>query len=261
MKKILKFILITILTFALFIVIWATTISSVKHVIRDVLVENFKSRATLDEEASTKLVKYYKIESDEGLDAFITYGNTVIPGAIGDTIVSCESLMYVTSSNFLNSIITGIIGYYAGGHASIVTDKYYSYEIGKIDEYMNVESTGMGSGDTPAVVSNRIGEWNNISRKEVYVLRSKLTDEERRELVSMATSIIGDSYNYSFIFDIDNSSYCSDLVSKCYSKVGKKLNRDSFATTIYDIIVSSDMYLSYYHYFDSDGVKHIYYLA
>ena len=167
--------------------------------------------------------------------------------------------MDVSNNGFINTIVKSIISFYAGGHASLVIDEFRSFDCGYASSMYQVESTGIGSGTAPAILSDRSIEWQD--RKEVIGFRAKLTAEERIELISMATSFVDDPYNYSFIFDIDNTSYCSDLVAKCFKKVGVELNKDSFATTIYDIITSSDVYISYYHFIDDKGIKHIYYLA
>ena len=59
----------------------------------------------------------------------------------------------------------------------------------------------------------------------------------------------------------ENAKYCSDLISSGFSYIGRNLNRDSSTTSIYDLIVSPETYISYYHYFDGNGVKHVYYLG
>ena len=260
MKKYLKFALIAIQSFVIFILLWGNLVTIVKHIEKMAIVDSFKGRAHLVEELSTSKTKFYKIDSDEELPAYTNYNGNIVPGYTGDILVSCESLMNVTGSSALNSLITGFISFYAGGHAAIATGDYGSYDIGKSNIYMNVESTGMGPDENPAILSDRF-TWINRANTEVIGLRAKTTKEERNELMSMATSLVGDPYNYSFIFDTDNTSYCSDLITKCYQKIGINLNKDSFATTIYDIIVSGDVYVSYYHYYDSDEVKHIYYLG
>ena len=46
-----------------------------------------------------------------------------------------------------------------------------------------------------------------------------MTDREKTEVLSYAQTIVGDPYNYSFLFDTTNKSYCSDLVSKSFKKI------------------------------------------
>ena len=61
------------------------------------------------------------------------------------------------------------------------------------------------------------------------------------------------------MLDTVNKSYCTDVISKSYRKVGINLNKDGFITTNLDILCSGDLYISYYHYY-KDDVKYIYYL-
>lgn len=269
MKKYLKFIFLMLESFVIFVVMWATIVSLVKHIEKNVLVNSFKSGAVLNQELSTAKIKMYEVKGNEELPSYVKYNNKIVPGNKADIILACDSLMDVSDNGFINSFVKSVITFYAGGHASLVVDEYRNFEYSTTSgDYVpgftasdinQVESTGIGYGLAPAILSDRSYEWQD--RQEVIVMRAKITEEERNEVISMATSFVDEPYNYSFLFDIDNTSYCSDLVAKCYKKVGIELNKDSFATTIYDIITSSDVYMSYYHYFDSNGVKHIYYLT
>ena len=60
--------------------------------------------------------------------------------------------------------------------------------------------------------------WNDEDKpfSEVIGLRVKCSDEERKIALSYASSILGDLYNYSFLFNTVDKSYCSDLISKAY---------------------------------------------
>ena len=91
-------------------------------------------------------------------------------------------------------------------------------------------------------------------------LRVNLSESEIKEVVSNAISLVGDDYNYSFLFDTDKKSYCSDIVTKAFSHVNVNLNKDSFATTIYDLIVADKTYISYYSYYEGN-VLNVYYLG
>ena len=70
---------------------------------------------------------------------------------------------------------------------------------------------------------------------------------------------LGDPYNISFLFDTKNKTYCSDLITKVFSSVGIDTNKDGYFTTIYDIITTEELYITYYHYY-KDGIKYIYYV-
>ena len=260
MKKYIKLIFTGLLSCIIFILIWATTVSIVKHVDKDILVESFKSKGVLDTASSTDKIKFYKIESNETRPAYtLSSSGTVIPGSEGDILTATKAVVGDGMHPFFGDMVNGFIGFYAGGHASLCTKKYKDYEI-SMDETTSIEATGLeGVGDNPATVGYRSYWSYDTPYKEVIGLRVKLTDDEIDEVVSNCASMLSDPYNFSFIFDTINTSYCTDILSKAFIKYAN-LNKDGFATTVWDVICSSDTYISYYHYFDNDGVKHIYYL-
>jgi uncharacterized protein YycO len=87
-----------------------------------------------------------------------------------------------------------------------------------------------------------------------------MNQKEKDKFVYNSEKFLGYPYNYSFIFNTKKSIYCSDLVSRAAKPLGFNLNKDNGTTSIYDLIVSNDTYIFYYHYFDNEGVRHIYYL-
>lgn len=253
MRKILKLSLLIIKSILIFIVIGATSTAVVKNIYKIVLVEQFKAKGVYQEELSTSSVKFYKIESEESTPAFLRSGNNILPGGPGDIIVS-------TQATLINPFVSGFVSFFAGGHAAICMDEYVDFDI-SVQKENSVEATGLEEGENLSEVFHR-GYWAESDPfTEVIGLRVSMTESERREVISLAASMLGDPYNYSFIFNTTNKTYCSDLVSKVYSHIGVNLNKDDFTTSIYDLIVSSESYISYYHYYDSDGVKHIYYLG
>ena len=96
---------------------------------------------------------------------------------------------------------------------------------------------------------------------EVIVLRVKTTEEERCKVLSKAMALVGEPYNYTFFFNTKEASYCTDIVGKAYSEIGVDLNKDKLTTSVYDLLISKDTYISYYYYMDSKGIKHFYYLV
>lgn len=250
-----KYIIITLIllrSILIFIALGAVTTATVKNVYQVILVEQFKKDAVYQEEISTNKMKFYKIESDESLPAFTNYYNYILPGAPGDILVSREAIVH--------PIINPFISYFAGGHAAICLDDYSDFNISAttID---SIEATGLEPGDNTSKIFDRSYWGDNSVYDEVIGLRVKMTEEERKEVISASCGLLGDPYNFSFIFDLNNKSYCSDLVSKVFSKIGVNLNKDEFSTSVYDLVISSDTYISYYHRFDSKGVQHIYYLG
>jgi len=260
MKKYVKLVFIGLLSCIIFILIWATTVSAVKHIDKAILVESFKARGKLDEASSTDKIKYYKIESNETRPAFTkTSGGYVIPGSAGDILTATTAVIGDGLYPLIGDALNGFIGFYAGGHAALCTKDYQDYEF-STDEYQSIEASGTeGEGNNPSRVNYRSYWAGDIPYKEVIGLRVKLSDKEIDEVMSNCASMLNDPYNFSFIFDTINNSYCTDILSKAFIKYAN-LNKDGFATTVWDLICSGDTYISYYHYFDNAGVKHIYYL-
>ncbi|MBE6136807.1 MAG: hypothetical protein E7176_00220 [Erysipelotrichaceae bacterium] len=252
MRKYIIIALILLRSILIFIAIGAVTTATVKNIYKVALVEQFKNKGVYQEELSTEKVKFYKIDSNEELPAYIKSYNQIIPGAPGDILVSREAIVH--------PVVNGFISFFAGGHAAICLDEYTDFDI-NATLADSIEATGLEPGDNLSKVFNRAYWGNNSVYDEVIGLRVKMTEDERKEVISAGCGLIGDPYNFSFIFDLKNKSYCSDIVSKAYSKIGVNLNKDEFSTSIYDLIISSDTYISYYHIFDSNGVQHIYYLG
>lgn len=252
MRKIVRYLLIILKSFLIFVALGAVSTATVKNFQKIMIVDEFKSKAIFEEEKSTDLVKFYRIDANEELDSYTVVGNKIIPGVEGDILVS-------TQATLINPLISGLVSFFAGGHAAICTNKYYDHDI-YLDKDLSIESTGLNSGDNPTSIFYRDYWENDEVFKEVIGLRVKMTEKERKEIISLSSSIIGDPYNFSFLFDTVNKSYCSDLVSKVFEYIGVDLNKDDFTTSIYDLIVSNETYISYYHYFDNKGIKYIYYL-
>lgn len=250
MKKIWKKILISIESIVLFIAIGAITTAIVKNVYSEILVENFKARGEYDESLSSSSVKMYPIPSDEEKPTYTTIGKTVYPGGAGDIILSLKSELSIP-------FVKDFISFFAGGHASLVLDEFGDAK-NKVNDAMIVETSGISSNYAFLGSKNYWQDPNNY--KQVIVIRVPMTDVQRKKVISKAISLADDPYNYSFIADTKNKSYCSDLVQKAFASIGVNLNKDGFTTSVYDLFLSSESYISYYHYMDQNGIKHIYYL-
>ena len=256
MRKIVKNVFLFIKCFIIFIALWATSSSLEKNVEKLVYVEQFKARGVFQDELSTNKIKFYKVTANEKEDstrnAFIKDGSTIYPGTKGDILVS-------TQATLVGPMISGLVSFYVGGHATVVTDEYNDYEISS-NKKSSVEATGLEEGENRAVISDRSYWSDKEPFNEVIGLRVNLSDNEIDEVISNSVGLVGDKYNYSFLFDTDIKSYCSDIVTKAFLKVGVNLNKDSFATTIYDLIVADQTYISYYSYY-SDDILNVYYLG
>ncbi len=255
MRKIVKSVFIFIKCFVIFIALWATTSSLEKNVEKLIYVEQFKSRGVYQEDLSSKSVKYYKVSAkateDASRKAYHKSGSTIYPGSKGDILVS-------TQATLVGPMTSGIVSFYVGGHAAIVVDEYFDYEVSATIR-SSVEATGLNEGSNKSIIDSRAYWTDDEPFSEIMALRVNLTESEINEVVSNAIGLVGEDYNYSFLFDTDKKSYCSDIVTKAFSHVNVNLNKDSFATTIFDLIVADKTYISYYSYY-SDGVMYVYYL-
>ncbi|MDE5868380.1 MAG: hypothetical protein K2H02_05490 [Anaeroplasmataceae bacterium] len=250
MKKFLKWLKIAIETALIFIVSGAVTTAITKNIYAEVLINQFKKKGVLDEEHSTDKLKVYKIASDEDRSTVL---EGYYPGRQGDILISLKSELTIP-------FVTEFISFFAGGHAGLVLGDYEDY-LDETTEENTLESTAVGGSDF-ASVDEKNDYWiDNSPYKEVICLRVKTTEQERKRVLAEAMALAGDPYNYSFILGTKNRSYCSDVIAKAYSKIGVNLNKDGFTTSIYDLLISNETYISYYHYIDNYGVKYIYYLA
>ena len=255
MRKIVKWILTGILIFVFFILFSFGLDSAIEHIIFYNKVADFKDKAVYQEDISSYYTKYYKIESSDGKPGYTKVGDRFLPGSLGDIITSPDSSFF--NGLFFGDMIGDFAGYFVGGHASIVLDKYEDYEL-LVSEYDTVEST-ITTGNSPAYITDR-DYWNtNESFDKVVGFRAPLTDTELDDLLSVAVGQEGDFYNKSFTFNTKNKSYCSDLITKVYKKYGINTNKDGYWTTIWDIMATPDLDIIYYHEIIGD-IKYIYYV-
>ena len=248
-----KFVFLILKNLIIFVVLGAIITACVHNTEKIVYVEQFKQKGVLQEDISTDNIKYYLVESDEENQAFIPKTTDAYPGVSGDILVS-------TQATLINPFVSDLISFFVGGHAALCVEDYNDFET-YANEYYSVEATGLNSGENPTELLDRDYWSTTVSFTEVIGLRVKMTDEEKKIVLSDAISQVDDHYNFSFIFDTVNKKYCTDIISNSFKKIGKNLNKDEFATTVYELIVSSDTYISYYHYYDQNNVKHIYYLG
>ena len=155
MRKIVRYLLIILKSFLIFVALGAVSTATVKNFQKIMIVDEFKSKAIFEEEKSTDLVKFYRIDANEELDSYTVVGNKIIPGVEGDILVS-------TQATLINPLISGLVSFFAGGHAAICTNKYYDHDI-YLDEDLSIESTGLNSGDNPTSIFYR-DYWENRSR-------------------------------------------------------------------------------------------------
>lgn len=252
MRNFVKKVLFCISTILIFIVLGWMANTITQHIISDIRIENFKNKGVYQEELSSSSVKFYKIETGEEL-GYTKVNEKIYPGAKADVLVAKKSNIGIP---FVEEFIT----FFAGGHSSLATGNYADYSV-NVKPSDSIEATGLEGGENLSRVTDRYYWTSQYTYDEVIVVRGNNMDEKMKdEVVSNCFSLLGDPYNYSFTFDIVNKSYCSDLISKSFKSVGIDFNKNGFWTTIYDLLVSSDCHISYYHYY-KDNVKYIYYVG
>ena len=226
--------------------------SIVEQSVRLTKVHNFTKKGVYQESISTEDIKYYKVDLNLDKPGYTMAGKVMLPGYAGDILVT--PLTYLD-----NDILERLMSFFVGGHAGICLGNYEDYLI-DADYETAIETSGIRNGNDYCQVFDR-NTWNMMEAYDtVLALRpKKMNDEKRDKILSLALSHFGDPYNYNFTFDTLNKYYCSDLVQKVYKEIGCNLNKDGYWTTVHDLMASSDVFITYYHYFDKDGVMHVYY--
>ena len=210
-------------------------------------------------------------------------------GQKGDIFVTATSPFPTTP--FFHQFMS----YYFGGHAAIHTgaDNKFAEATGFPEDDESVWDIIMQPGNEPndySVTASISGTnyWLNPRyrsenspeypyfgtsyRKDFVVLRVKnITSDQIDGAVEFATSKADVAlYNFLFFLDMDYKFYCTDLVTRAFQHVlvdeedqrnySKSLNDDGFISSVNDIILSKDTYISSYVEV-IDGVYYIYYLA
>lgn len=113
--------------------------------------------------------------------------------------------------------------------------------------------------------------YGNYYRPKFIGLRVKdVTQDQIDGAVAYANDKVDfNLYNFTFALDLEYKFYCTDLVSRAYQSVliepenqrnyARALNDDRFVTTVNDMILSKDSYLTFYVEI-IDEIIHIYYL-
>ncbi len=253
MKKMIKLLLTGIEVSILFILVGAVTTAITKHIHSSILIEEFKKQGVLDDINSTTLLKLYPIASEEEQETCFITNSNVYPGNTGDILISL-------TSEIETPIVHEIVSFFAGGHAALVLGDY-SDDLGYANVHQTLESTGLVEGIKNAFIFSKNLYWaESPIYREVIGLRVKMTEEERTSILVDAMAMEKEPYNYAFIWDTKEKSYCTDIMAKIFATIGRNLNKDGFTTSVYDLLVTKDTYISYYHYIDNEGIKHVYYL-
>ena len=237
-----------------------------------------------------KVPRIYEYELNDSRSVF--YDESIVEreylGQKGDIFVTQQSPFPTVP--FVHQIMT----FYFGGHAAINNgnNKYIEAtgfpqpgeSIIDIIKYQGDENHDFSVGVNlsnknywldPQFRSNQdidYPAYGNYYRKEFIGLRVKnITETEIDQAVSYAEEQLNKRalYNFLFIFDKNNKFYCTDLVSRAYQSAmvdiknqntfSRALNDDKFITTVNDILLSKDTYITIYVEV-IEGIPHIYYL-
>lgn len=231
--------ILLIIFFLIFLIMGTSTIS--ENIRYNNLINDFTKSAKLDEKNSRENVKIYEIPRKAFMREKPIYDLKTL-GTDGDIFLTRDSPIKIP-------LIDNIIFTLFGGHAAIITD----------NGLKQIEANGM-SEDGNNYVKKVDNDWLGYGG-EVVGLRIKNAKEEVYQNVVKEAEIVARKkikYNYTFIFNTQNSFYCTDLVKYLYQKEKIDLNNDGFATTTYDLVLSSATYIAYYSYTDQKGVRHIY---
>ncbi|MGD9605156.1 MAG: YiiX/YebB-like N1pC/P60 family cysteine hydrolase [Bacilli bacterium] len=208
-------------------------------------INDFKARGELiDTTDNEERNHYYKVSPKgdyEDISRQIFDIDQRIIGAQADIIVTNRNPMREDPTI---SWVTGFLSnmFYLG-HATINSDDdgFYIYEV-----------IGNSSSANQNVVSKAVNDWITFEEQLgddgvspiIIGLRAKnTTEEEREQMVLFASEQVGKPYNYTFLFNRENSFYCTDLVSRAYAAAGININYDYLATTGIDLIVSKELYI------------------
>src|SRR5690554_1768127 len=185
------------------------------------------------------------------------------------------------------------VSYYFGGHAAIYDgEKGYIEAVGFPDDFKEFINIIRDDGEnvpnySTTVNLNRSDYWTHRSlsvhednyykyyyRPEVVGLRIKDVDSASIDaFVDNAYEKYEDNrlYNFLFFLDMKNKYYCTDLVSRAYTEVihgeskgyAKELNDDGFITSVNDLILSKQTYITFIFEVKEENdeiVEYLYYL-
>jgi hypothetical protein len=295
LKKTFKISLILILSALLYSLGGATS----ENIRVNRMVDDFKSRAVFEYEAEitynqgvTQTRRYYSVPRETSYEladtrSVFTDSTRRLLGQKGDIFVTQETpFPYIP-------VIHQIGSFYFGGHAAIHNgDNRFIEATGFPDDDESVLDIIMHPGNEPhdfsvTVARSGTNYWMNSNfrtiddpsyesygryyRKEFFVLRARdVTTDQIDAAVAYADDKVDKAlYNFTYFFNTKYKFGCTDLVSRAYQDAlveperqrdySRALNDDRFITTINDIILSKDTYISVYVEV-IDDVFHIYYL-
>lgn len=231
----------------------------------------------------------YDYELSDEREVFYDKINRIYLGQMGDIFVTQES-------PFPNIFgFHQLMSFLVGGHAALSNGNNQFIEatgFPQADEnvYDIIKDESDGTHDFSVGVNQSVNNYwmlpdyrgendpsypyyGSYYREKFIVLRVKnLEVETLNKTIEYANMHLMNRslYNFLFFLDTHNKFYCTDFISRSY-RYGMQtensdisyplaLNDNGFVTTVNDLILSDDTYITAYVE-NSNGVRHIYYLA
>lgn len=282
MKKILKYAVIAFVGFLLFLT------GQTLHELIDVhrRVNAFVAKGILQENLSTDTIKYYKVShetyyKDEFYRSPFYGGDLTQPGSQGDILITRDSPLVTLPG------IHQFVSFYFGGHSAYVGPNNSLYEIIGFPDYdesflkvyfkggrsthVTIENNYWLDSNFRASSDPEYKEYGSYYRKSWIGVRVKgISQEEIQQVNDFMQNLVDiqAQYNFQFIFNTRNRYYCTDMMTRGIStiinnngRIKYNLNQDGVAVTSNDLILSKDVYISYYVRTDRNNVKHVYYIG
>jgi hypothetical protein len=287
------------LILVLFTLIYSFGVALTENILVDREIEAFKSRAVFEYEEEITYAagvfqtrRYYKVSRETSYELsdtrpVFTDSTRRLLGQKGDVFVTRETpFPYIP-------VVHQVGSYYFGGHAAIHNGNNRFIEAtGFPEDDESIWDIIRHPGNEPhdfsvTVAMSATNYWMNSNfrtsddpsfeaygtyyRKRFIVLRAKdVTMDQIDVAVDYARDKVDKAlYNFTYFFNTQYKYGCTDLVSRAYQAAlveperqrsySRALNDDRFITTINDIILSKDTYMTAYVEV-IDDVFHIYYL-
>lgn len=299
LRRIIKRVFILFIFFCLGGAVYSLGVAVYENAQRTILINDFKDRATFEYEdvvmyGSTEQVRrYYKVQRTKDYELNDT--RSVFESEDRKNLGKDGDVFMTWESPFPNiPIIHQFISFYYGGHAALKSEELgYLQATGFPASDESLIEIILTPGDTPEPYqsvtaninpseywtnpkfrnesSNKYPFYGPYYRNQFVVVRVKDVDQEMIDnVISYAEERIDVAmYNFLFFLDMQYKYYCTDFVSRAYQSVlvpedeqglySKALNDDWFITSVNDILLSNDTYMTIYAEV-RDDIFHIYYL-
>ncbi|MDR2822122.1 MAG: hypothetical protein LBV58_01040 [Acholeplasmatales bacterium] len=226
-----------------------------------------------------KIKRTYSYEINDTRNAFLyPYSEVIqnykylIPYQNGDFPITLESPFYE------NALANSLMSFYFGGHAAMYFDGYIYESVGMVDDFNSATELIFNNLDEkksyPKMTKNKTSyhmqygfgdgpssKYGYYYRDEVMTLRKKdyneaVLEKTKSFLEDLSQSETKGFYNLAFFVNTKDRYYCSDLISRAYQSAlldsqnqkefPRVLNDDKFITSVYDLLLSKDSYLTIY---------------